>query len=465
MQTADVDDQVLGSSAMHSDAGELRTDGHERDGGKKRKRMSKADQVLGSSVMHNDAGELRTDGHERDGGKKMKRMSEADQVLGSSAMHSDAGELMTDGHERDDSKKGKKTRGRTMKGGIHALTEKDQKVIIMNANFQPIGLDEQTVIDFVEFLGTLSRTSSLCPLTVDKWTDMNKVYKDAKEKMWDYVKKRWVVSNGAKKWVLQTIGVLWRNFKNKVKRDHYTPYETTKMRWKNRPEDVSDEDFKFLLKKWKDPKYKTRMEELQSQQNGKSGEDAESSCSMDPFLTIMGKEHNGRVRLYGRGVTPSSLGKASTGNGSSSTNVPNELLESIKDDVTAQITTELTANMMQTVTTQVAQHLCSSVSFHLKQINPLIDIDPAVLMRLVTTAPSPGDASSAPNHQSSVGLNRDSSIGANKTHSENPEVISRSIMVCKMGTVSVVAEDGDARQFLNTMLGQIAEFYGRRVEA
>ncbi|GAB2297555.1 hypothetical protein Dimus_031652 [Dionaea muscipula] len=144
--TADVDNQVLGSSAMHSDAGELRTDGHERDGGKKRKRMSKADQIR-----------------------------YLDQVL----MHGDAGELMIDGHERDDSKKGKKTRGRTMKAGIHALTEKDQKAIIMNANFQPIGPDEQTVIDFVEFLGTLSRTSSLCPLTVDKWTDMNKVYKDA----------------------------------------------------------------------------------------------------------------------------------------------------------------------------------------------------------------------------------------------------------------------------------------------
>ncbi|GAB2276473.1 hypothetical protein Dimus_011197 [Dionaea muscipula] len=193
MQTADVDDQVLGSSAMHSDAGELRIDGHERDGGKKRKRMSKADQVLGSSAMHNDDGEL-----------------------------------MTDGYERDASKKGKKTRGP----------------------------DEQTVTDFVEFLCTLSQTTSLYPLTVDKWTDMNKVYKDAKEKMWDYVKKRWVAPNGAKKWVLQTIGVLWRNFKNRLKHDHYTPYETTKMRLKNRPEDVSDEDFKFLLKKWKDPKYK-----------------------------------------------------------------------------------------------------------------------------------------------------------------------------------------------------------------
>ncbi|GAB2283549.1 hypothetical protein Dimus_018056 [Dionaea muscipula] len=162
----------------------------------------------------------------------------------------------------------------------------------------------------------------------------------------------------------------------------------------------------------------TRMEELQSQQSGKSGEDAESSCSVDPCFAIMGKEHNGRVKLHGRGVTPSSLGKASTGNESSSINVPNELLESIKADVTAQVIAELITNMMQTVTTQVAQHLCSSVSFHLKQINPLINIYPAVLMRLVTTALSPGDASSAPNHQSSVGLNGDSSIGANKTHSE-----------------------------------------------
>ncbi|GAB2299407.1 hypothetical protein Dimus_033476 [Dionaea muscipula] len=215
-----------------------------------------------------------------------------------------------------------------MKAGIHALTEKDQKAIILNANFQPIGPDEQTVIDFVEFLGTLSRTSSLCPLTVDKWTDMNKVYKDAKEKMWDYVK-------------------------NKLKRDHYTPYETTKMRWKNRPEDVSDEDFKFLLKKWKDPKYK---ELCKKNATNRAKQTNLHTCGPKSFSVI-------RERL-------------------------------------------------------VAQHLCSSVSFYLKQINPLIDIDPAVLIRLVTTAPPPGDASSALNHQSSVGLNRDSSIGTNKTHSE-----------------------------------------------
>ncbi|GAB2278329.1 hypothetical protein Dimus_013013 [Dionaea muscipula] len=166
------------------------------------------DQVLGSSVIHNDAGELRTDGHERDGGMKRKRMSEADiddDVLGSSAMHNDAGELRTDEHER--------------------------------------------------VLGYF--ISDVRPLSIDRGQvdDMNKVYKDAKGE-----NKRWVVPNGAKKWVLQTIGVLWRNFKGRLKRDHYTPYETTKMRWKNRPEDVSDEDFKFLLKKWKDPKYKALME-------------------------------------------------------------------------------------------------------------------------------------------------------------------------------------------------------------
>ncbi|GAB2296653.1 hypothetical protein Dimus_030764, partial [Dionaea muscipula] len=302
------------------------------------------DQVLGSSAIHNDAGELRTDGHERDGGMKRKRMSEADiddQVLGSSAMHNDAGELRTDEHERDDKKKGKKTRGRTMKARY-----------------------------------TCSNTSSLCPLTVDKWTDMNKVYKDAKEKMWDYVKveKRWAVPNGAKKWVLQTIGVLWRNFKGRLKRDHYTPYETTKMRWKNRPEDVSDEDFKFLLKKWKDPKYK---ELCKKNATNRAKQTNLHTCGPKSFAVIRERlSITGVVRLHGRGVTPSNLGKASIGNGSSSINVPNELLESIKADVTAQVITESIANMMQTVISRVAQHLCSSVSFHLKQINPLIDIDP-----------------------------------------------------------------------------------------
>ncbi|GAB2281623.1 hypothetical protein Dimus_016199, partial [Dionaea muscipula] len=76
----------------------------------------------------------------------------------------------------------------------------------------------------------------------------------------------------------------------------------------------------------------------------------ESSCSVDPFLAIMGKEHNRRVRIHGRGVTPSNLGKASIGNGSSSINVPNELLESIKVDVIAQVITELIANMMLIIT-------------------------------------------------------------------------------------------------------------------
>ncbi|GAB2273469.1 hypothetical protein Dimus_008261 [Dionaea muscipula] len=227
-------------------------------------------------------------------------------------------------------------------------------------------------IDFVEFLGTLSRTSNLCLLIVDKWIDMNKVYKDAKEKMWDYVKKRWAVPNGAKKWVLQTIGVLWRNYKGRLKRDHYTPYETTKMRWKNRPEDVPDEDFKFLLKKWKDPKYK---ELCKKNATNRAKQTNLHTCGPKSFAVI-------RERL------------ASTGNESSSINVPNELLESIKADVTAQVIVELT------------------------QINPLIDIDPNCPHEISNYKTVSSDASSAPNHQSSVGLNGDSSIGANKTHFE-----------------------------------------------
>ncbi|GAB2295586.1 hypothetical protein Dimus_029746 [Dionaea muscipula] len=81
-----------------------------------------------------------------------------------------------------------------------------------------------------------------------------------------------------------------------------------------------------------------RMEELQSQQSRESGE---SSSSVDPFVAVMGKERSGRVRLYGRGVTASSLGKTSTKSNGASVYVPDELLQSIKADVAGQVMVEL----------------------------------------------------------------------------------------------------------------------------
>ncbi|GAB2283827.1 hypothetical protein Dimus_018314 [Dionaea muscipula] len=77
----------------------------------------------------------------------------------------------------------------------------------------------------------------------------------------------------------------------------------------------------------------------------------EQSVELDPTVQeirstndherVMGKEHSECVRLYGRGVTTSSLGKTSTKSNSAFVYVPDELLQSIKDDVAGQVMAKL----------------------------------------------------------------------------------------------------------------------------
>ncbi|GAB2287919.1 hypothetical protein Dimus_022272 [Dionaea muscipula] len=67
------------------------------------------------------------------------------------------------------------------------------------------------------------------------------------------------------------------------------------------------------------------MEEIASQQAGEHVEGGESSNSMDPFEEVMGKECIERVRLYGRGVTASTLGKVSARSSGAFVYVPEKL--------------------------------------------------------------------------------------------------------------------------------------------
>ncbi|GAB2290530.1 hypothetical protein Dimus_024808 [Dionaea muscipula] len=101
----------------------------------------------------------------------------------------------TEGHDNANSKK--RGRGRTMKKSAHLQTLEGQKPIILNALGQAIGLEEY-INDFIFFMGTLSRMPNLCPLNVEKWTDMDKVYKGVKERIWKYVKRRWLFPDQGK---------------------------------------------------------------------------------------------------------------------------------------------------------------------------------------------------------------------------------------------------------------------------
>ncbi|GAB2268898.1 hypothetical protein Dimus_003840, partial [Dionaea muscipula] len=195
----------------------------------------------------------------------------------------------------------------------------------------------------------------------------------------------------------------YNGFKCRLKRDYYKPYKTYKMRWKNRPTYVSAEHFKWLLKQWNDledqdrakinaanrakqrdmhtcgPKSfarirenLARMEKIASQQAREHVEGGESSNLVDPFEVVMGKEHKGHLRLYGRGVTASTLGKVSARSSVASVYVPDELLKSIKEDTMAH---------------------------QLKKLHPQWDINAEAFRRLAMVTQSPGDASSAEHHR------------------------------------------------------------------
>ncbi|OIW19963.1 hypothetical protein TanjilG_30911 [Lupinus angustifolius] len=62
-------------------------------------------------------------------------------------------------------------------------TEQDRMEIIFNEYGVPIGPDQRIVIQFNNFLGTVARSSDLCPLVYTNWKDV-----PDKDLIWTYVK-------------------------------------------------------------------------------------------------------------------------------------------------------------------------------------------------------------------------------------------------------------------------------------
>nr|XP_016476383.1 PREDICTED: uncharacterized protein LOC107797972 [Nicotiana tabacum] len=118
----------------------------------------------------------------------------------------------------------------------------------------------------------------------------------------------------------------------------------------NRPVDVLDSQFRELLRYWNSDTYK-KMKETNTENRkklryphtaGKKGfariweaemdriqstqETEDGSQSVDAFASVMGPEHPGRLRLYGRGVTKTSL-KRKVGDIGTSLSSTDEMLQ------------------------------------------------------------------------------------------------------------------------------------------
>ncbi|GAB2270545.1 hypothetical protein Dimus_005434 [Dionaea muscipula] len=210
---------------------------------------------------------------------------------------------------------------------------------------------------------------NLCPLNVEKWTDMDKVYNGAKERIWKYVK--------------ITFFALKKNANEEKKEPSLAEvFRATRKRVLGRAYKEPIEDTQTKI---------ARMEEIASQQAGEHVEGGESSNPVDPFEAVMGKDPKGRLRLYERGVTASTLGKVSarsTTSSGASIYVPEELLKSIKEDVAAQLRSELRNELKTQVTQEVKDHwataYCQTMAHQLKQLHPRLDINAEALRRLAT---------------------------------------------------------------------------------
>lgn len=61
---------------------------------------------------------------------------------------------------------------------------------------------------------------------------------------------------------LRTIGALWRLHKSMIKKDRYMKYTNDDDKIKNKPDVISLEEFKVLLKYWVDEKVQVYIDKL-----------------------------------------------------------------------------------------------------------------------------------------------------------------------------------------------------------
>ncbi|OIT00739.1 hypothetical protein A4A49_59811, partial [Nicotiana attenuata] len=292
-------------------------------------------------------------------------------------------------------------RGRTKMYTVHGRQER--QLIVLNEFNQPIGPSKAVVKELGSFLGTLARNATLCPLDKFDWRKM-----DTKDDLWKYTKEKYDIPDAAKTWALEAIHTAWRRYKSQLKKDHYDTYVNDEIRIKKRPAYVPESQFKGLLKYWnseavqekeketlegisleelfvatrkrkpgrsyKEPDEDTiskiaEMKKIESKQSG------EGSQSVNAFASVMGAEHPGRLRLYGRGMAERMEEKLQ------------KKFEEQKEAIRQKIVADVLAKL---------QHLI-----------PTLQVDPNMLATISTR--SPGEACSAtrtqPIHKPPIGTN------------------------------------------------------------
>ncbi|WMV38482.1 hypothetical protein MTR67_031867 [Solanum verrucosum] len=152
----------------------------------------------------------------------------------------------------------------------------DRKLIVLNKAGRPVGPSNDVVIELSSFLGFVL---------------------DTKQDLWDYTKEKEGETNDTPS---------LKEF-----------FVVTRKRKPNRSYKDTNEDIASKI---------AEMENIEMQQNEDGNE------TIDAFASVMGSEHPRSLRLYGRGVTKTTL-KGKVGNFEASSNATNDLVKKMEDRI------------------------------------------------------------------------------------------------------------------------------------
>ncbi|KAH0672684.1 hypothetical protein KY290_024915 [Solanum tuberosum] len=336
----------------------------------------------------------------------------------------------------------KNKRGQTQMHNLNA--RKERKLILLNRLNQPVSPTEDVVIELSSFLGTLARNATLSPFD---WGSM-----DTKKDLWDYTNEKYIIPEAAKDWALVTIREAWRRHRSDLKINYYDPYENDEIRIEKKPGHIPECQFRVLLKYWKSEKFK-KMSETNTKNRKKlmnphtagrksfalirsklekeketvsakelfvvtrtrkpghlykaSNENTTSKIaeieeiekqmstngqSVDEFSAVMGPEHPGRLRLYGVGVTKTTL-KKKVDNSEPTLNATNDVVQQMQERM------QKMEKQMEEQRRPMRQEVIADVVAQLQHAGL---IDPNILAAL--SVPSPREATSAQTAEQGLSL-------------------------------------------------------------
>ncbi|XP_009792893.1 uncharacterized protein [Nicotiana sylvestris] len=206
-------------------------------------------------------------------------------------------------------------------------------------------------------------------------------------------------ANGRHLWVSAIIKETSKtNIENrkKLKNPHTAGFATIREKKKKETSEAPSSKDMFVATRSRKPgrvykeSYKDTMHKIAEIEQIQNQESEDNNQSIDAFTTVMGPEHPGRVRLYGRGVTKTIL-KQKSGNFGTSSKTIDEIMEQKMEEMEEKMQERMQKKFEEQQETWW-QQITRNVVAQLQHLKPDLRIDPSML---ALGDPSLGEASSA----------------------------------------------------------------------